>query len=363
MQLTVVVGARPHVVKVSPLLPALERAGIGVDVAFTGSRSAEHPEDSGAPMSFYGLDIEAPRWFLDVGVGTDAVETGRAMMAFEDLFARERPDAVLVVGDVNTTLAASLSAVKSGIPVVHLGAGLRCADLRVPEEINRVLISRIASMHLAPTERALENLEDEGVDPERIHFVGSIGSESVFRHLESIVDLSPADEFGLATGEYVVAVFHRPENLGDETRTLGILGGIAHSPLPVLIADTNTLTAAADRFGRSMPAAARVADAVPYLTMLALIRDAACVITDSSGVQEEACTIGTACVTVRECTELTVTLESEANRLVYPDPDEIRAALIAAAGIRKGWNAPKRWDRAVSERVVRALKRGITPLQ
>lgn len=362
MRLIVAVGARPNVVKVGPLLPELLRAGIDARVAFTGSRGVGHPEDTGGAVSFYGVEMMAPDWFLDIGTGTNAVQTGRAMAAFEELFAVARADAVLVVGDVNPTLAAAVSAAKAGLPVVHLQAGLRCGDLRVPEEVNRVLISRVAAMHLTPSERALENLEDEGIEPERIHFVGNMMAESVCRHMDEIRDLDAAGALGFSAKQYVLGSFHRPENLGNAERMREIVGGLARSPLPVVIPDTGGLKAAIESAGLEVPAAARLFASVPYRDMLALERDAAVVVTDSSGVQEEACTISTPCVTVRECTEHSATLDVGANRLAAADAEAIREALVEAMNSTASWRSPKRWDQAVSDRVVRALKRGIIPL-
>lgn len=362
MRLIVVVGARPNVVKVGPVIPALERAGILADVAFTGSRAIAHPEDARGATSFFGVEMPSPRWFLDIGIGTEAVKTGRAMIAFEELFARERPDAVLVVGDVNPTLAAALSASKAGLPVVHLEAGLRCGDLRVPEEVNRVLISRVAALHLAPTERALENLEDEGVEPERIHFVGNVLAESVVRHLDDIRTDCVSLDYDLEPARYILGSFHRPENLSSRGRLAALLEGLGRSALPVVLPDAGAFGAAAARYSLHIPDAVRMVDSLEYRSMLCLVRDAAAVVTDSSGIQEESCVIGTPCLTVRDCTEQSATVEVGANHLLAANAGAIADALTAAIAAHASWVTPKRWDRAVSERVVRALKRGIEPL-
>lgn len=362
MRLIVVVGARPNVVKIGPLLPEMRRAGISVDLAFTGSRSVDHPEDERGAVSFFGVNLPNPAWFLDIGLGSDAATTGRAMVVFEDLFAAERPDAVMVIGESNSTLAAAISAAKAGLAVVHLDAGLRCGDLQVPEEINRVLISRIASVHLTPTEGALENLEDEGIEPERIYFVGSSLAESVLRHVDDIVRLRACADYGLEPRGYVLASFHRDENLTDPRSLVGIIGGLALSPLPVLLPDTDGLGRSLEALSSALPPTIMLVEAVPYSEMLALERDAAAVITDSGGVQVEACMVGVPCLTVRDCTEMVPTVEIGANRLVSADAQSIHAALLEAMGGTHSWVEPKRWDRAVSDRVARALKRRITPL-
>lgn len=359
MRLIVAVGARPNVVKAAPLLPELQSAGIDVDVAFTGSREVARDEPSGPP-SFYGVQMHAPTWYLDVGADTNSVRIGGALNAFEELFSRERPDAVLVIGDVNPTLAAAVASARAGIPVVHLGAGLRCGDPALPEEINRTLITRVAALHLAPTEDAVENLIAEGVNEERIHFVGNMMAESVLRHLDEAKRLDPATEFGL--DRYALGSFHRPENLGETTRLARLLDSLAALDLSVVIPDIGGLREAIARFDLVTPANVRLLDIVPYRMMLALERDAACVITDAGGVQEEACTLSTPCVTVRRCTEHVATVVAGANRLAEPTPDALRAAVAEALADAPSWPAPPRWDKAVSDRIARVLKRGVPRL-
>jgi UDP-N-acetylglucosamine 2-epimerase len=363
VRLLVVVGARPNFVKVGSLIPELERAGFEVDVAYTGSRSGGRAEDSRREMTFYGVGVPTPRWFLDIGAGTDAVQTGRAMLALEELFAGEHPDAVMVVGDLNPTLAGAISAVKARVPVIHLEAGLRNGDLASQEEINRVLVSRIASMHLAPTEEALTTLEDEGIEPERIHFVGNMMAESVLKHLDDVDTTRPLADYGLEKRGYILGSFHRPENLEDPVRLAGILDGLARAPLPVLVPDANGLRSAVREADLQIPGNVTVIDAVPYRTMLALQCDAAAIITDSSGVQQEACMVRTPCVTVRGTTEQQATLDVGANMLSAADGGAVVEALSEALAHKRTWATPKRWDKAVSDRVVRSLKRGVTPLR
>ena len=212
MRLIVALGARPNIVKVAPLLPELARADVTCDVVFTGSRPVG-TDDAPGELSFLGLAIPEPKWFLDIGAATDAVTIGRALEGFEAILAQDRPDAMMVVGDLNTTLAAALAAVKAGVAVIHLQAGFRCGDMRVPEEVNRVLISRVAAMHLTPTENTLANLEAEGIAPERIHFVGDPVAEAVIRTTDARPGLRTCARYGLKERAYVLGSFHRPENL------------------------------------------------------------------------------------------------------------------------------------------------------
>ncbi len=367
MRLLIVVGARPNLVKVGPLLPHLQRAGISYDVAFTGSREAErqgtlYSSGHAAELTFFGVPFPTPRWFLDAGAATDGVQTGKALIALEELFAAECPDAVLAVGDVNPTLAAAIAAAKLHLPLVHLEAGLRCGDMTVPEEVNRVLISHIASLHLTSTEESMENLEAEGVSTDRIHFVGNMMAESVLRHMDDIARLDSLPKYGVEAGMYVLASFHRPENLRSQERFANIVAGLGYLGLSVVLPDTNGFSSAMEEWGIDAPPALMVSERVGYLEMLALQRDAAVVVTDSGGVQEESCTIGTPCVTVRPTTEHTATIKVGANRLCEADPRAISACVAEAREAKRAWVTPKRWDRAVSERIVRILRRGVTPL-
>lgn len=362
MRLIVALGARPNMVKIGPVLPEFARAGIEYDVALVSSRAEERAESRGGVVSFFGLDLVRPRWFLQAeGVHSD--QAGGAMLAFEQLLSKERPDATFVVGDTGVALAAAVTSARFGIPVVHLDAGLRCGDLSEPEEMNRVVVSRVAAMHLTPTVQALENLEDEGVEPERIHFVGSTMAESVSRALDEIAQVDAANEFDLPRKGYVLFSVHRRENLHDSGRLSSILSGVRRSGLPVIAPDSADLVRAAERHGATLPENLRAIEPVTYHRMLALQRDAGVVFTDSGSVQIEACTIGTPCVTVRKCSEQSATVEAGANRIVPASARAIGPVLAkSVSSPPPAWAIPQRWDRAVSDRVVRALKRGIIPL-
>lgn len=360
MRIIVVVGARPNFIKVGPLMPALASAGIDARIAHTG----QHYDATMSDVFFRDLEIPEPAWFLGVGSGTHAVQTGTAMIKLEELLAAERPDALLVVGDVNSTLAGALAAAKLGVPVVHLEAGLRSRDMSMPEEVNRLVTDQLSSMLLTPVREADENLIAEGVDPARIHFVGNIMAESVLRSLPRIEGRDVCGAFGLARGGYVLATVHRPENADHPERLHEIASALLASPLPVLFPvhpRTRPLLAAAGIVGAES-AQVRLTDPVGYLDMLALQRDAASIVTDSGGIQEEACMVGTPCVTVRRNTERGITVAVGANRLAAADAGEIVSALeVALAGGRE-WERPERWDADVSARVAGVLLGGVLAL-
>lgn len=358
MQLIVIVGARPNFIKVGPLMPALEASGIQARIAHTG----QHYDNAMSDVFFSDLDLPEPAWFLGVGSGTHAVQTGKAMMALEELFMQERPDAVVVVGDVNSTLAGALAASKLHIPVIHLEAGLRSWDMSMPEEINRLVADQLSAMHLTPTAEADSNLLAEGIDAERIHFVGNIMAESVVRNLERIQDRDVATRHGLTAKEYVLATVHRPENTDVPERLKAIGQAFGAAGLPVLFPVHPRTMPLLEAAGISADNGVQVVPPVGYLDMLALQRDAAAIVTDSGGVQEESCMVGTPCVTVRRNTEREITIEVGANRLVPADATLITAALATALAGSRTWQLPERWDDQVAARTVAALQGGIKPL-
>jgi len=358
MRLIVVVGARPNFIKVAPLMPALAAAGIDASLAHTG----QHYDSALSDVFFRDLEIPEPRWLLGVGSGTHAVQTGKAMIALEELFVSEEPDAVIVVGDVNSTLAGALAAAKIHIPVVHLEAGLRSGDMSMPEEVNRLVTDQLSAMLLTPTDGARANLVREGCDETRIHFVGNIMAESVVRSLPRIESRTPHADYGLERGEYVLVTIHRPENTDYPERLAHIAAALERCPQDVLFPVHPRTRPRLVAAGLDQPERVRLVDPVGYLDMLALQRDAAAVVTDSGGVQEETCMLRTPCVTVRRNTEREVTVEVGANRLVNADRDAIISALADALASPRDWALPSRWDDRVSARVVDALQAGIVPL-
>ncbi|MDI6900529.1 MAG: UDP-N-acetylglucosamine 2-epimerase (non-hydrolyzing) [Anaerosomatales bacterium] len=359
MRVIVVVGARPNFIKVGPLMPALAAAGIHAHIAHTG----QHYDSAMSDVFFADLDIPEPEWFLGVGSGTHAVQTGTAMMKLEELFSAERPDAVLVVGDVNSTLAAALAAVKVHVPVVHLEAGLRSRDMSMPEEVNRLVTDQLSALLLTPVTEADANLLAEGVDPARIVFVGNIMAESVLRNLPRIEGRDVCTRFGMAENDYLLVTVHRPENTDHPERLAEIAAALESAPLPVLFPVHPRTRPRLAAYGVGEASSrVRLTEPVGYLDMLALQRDAAAVLTDSGGVQEEACMVRTPCVTVRRNTERGITIDVGANELVSAERELIGVALERALAKHRDWSPPERWDELVASRVADALTDGIPPL-
>lgn len=360
MRALVAVGSRPDVIRVAPLLPAAARASVDLDIVLSGAPASAYLTDKVSTL--FGVELPEPHAVIGKSGEAASVGVGPALVGFEELFSGEVADAVVVIGDSNAAVAAALAAARKAIPVVHLDAGLRCGDLSMPDEVNRIVVSRIAALHLTPTERALEVLEDEGVEPERIQFVGSIAAECALRALDDVSGVEVYPRFAVQKGEYVVAAIRRRENLGSALKLSGIADGLERFPLPVVLPDAEAFTAAATRHGVQVGRSLVSAAALPYREMLSLVRDAAAVVTDCGSLAEEACCAEVPCVTVRYCTEYDETIAAGANRLARPERDAVCAALLDATGRRGHWVLPKRWDRAVSDRAVRALRRGVTPL-
>lgn len=352
MRLVVLVGARPNFIKIGPLMPALAEAGIDAAIAHTG----QHYDASMSDVFFSDLELPQPQWFLGVGSGTHAVQTAKAMIALEELLVAERPDALLVVGDVNSTLAGALAASKIGVPVVHLEAGLRSWDMSMPEEVNRLVTDQLSRLLLTPNRSAGDNLANEGVNASRVVFVGNIMAESVLRNLPRVEERDVAARFGLEREGYLLATVHRPENTDHPESLAEIASGLQNCGLPVLFpVHPRTRGVLATAGLVDVPGRVILTDPVGYLDMLALQRDAAVVVTDSGGVQEETCMVRTPCVTVRRNTERQITVEVGANRLVSADAEQIVAGAAEALASERTWSAPERWDDRVAARVADAL--------
>lgn len=354
MRVIVVAGARPNFIKIAPLMPALEIAGIEAEIAHTG----QHYDAAMSDVFFEDLEIPAPRWSLDAGSGTHAEQTGRALMRLEEVFAAEVPDCVIVVGDVNSTLAGALAATKLGIPVVHLEAGLRSRDMSMPEEINRILTDRIATLLLTPSRDADENLIAEGVSAARIEFVGNIMAESLLRNRARAVVRETFAKLGLERNGYVLSTIHRPENTDDPARLEAIVQALDQAPYPVVLLAHPRTRNVLDAMGISIDDSnVRILDPVGYLDMLSLQEAAALVVTDSGGLQEESCILGVPCVTVRNNTERPVTVDVGANRVVSATVDGVAAGIAEAFAAPRGWHQPERWDTEVAARVAAVLTR------
>lgn len=360
-QVLCVAGARPNFMKIAPIMAAFAETGIAVQLLHTG----QHYDAAMSDGFFADLGIPPPDHHLEVGSASHAVQTAEVMKRFEPVLEHVRPQAVLVVGDVNSTLACALVAVKRGVRVIHVEAGLRSYDRTMPEEINRVLTDQISDL-LFTTERSAEaNLAREGIDRTRVHFVGNVMIDTLYRNLEQAVPA--AETLGTALMQYAVLTLHRPSNV-DHPQTLAALLDVVaelNRRLPVVLPLHPRTRANVDKFGLADRLdGLHVLPPVGYLEMLGLMRDARVVLTDSGGIQEETTALGVPCLTLRDNTERPITIDEGTNTLVGTDPAAIRAALdLVLRGAGKAGRIPEYWDGRAAMRIAHTVKDWLPPQQ
>lgn len=324
-KLVSVVGARPQFVKLAPVCRALERIGCPHDIIHTG----QHYDHQMSEVFFDQLRIPRPGVDLNIGSGGHGAQTGAMLAALEAEFSENRPDAVIVYGDTNSTLAAALAAVKMHIPLAHIEAGLRSFNRAMPEEINRIVSDQCSDVLFAPTVEAIRNLEAEGLG-ERSTLVGDVMYDAVRfnsaiaeQHSTVLADLQ------LQKGKYAAVTIHRPINTEPDTlrSLINTLSEIGDEIVPVVFPIHPRTRQVLGRDAISANGGLRIIDPLPYLDMLLVVQNAKLVLTDSGGLQKDAAFLGTPCVTLREETEWTETIELGANVLTGSDPDRIRAAV------------------------------------
>jgi UDP-N-acetylglucosamine 2-epimerase (non-hydrolysing) len=352
-----VVGARPNFMKIAPIMAAFAAQPIAAKLVHTG----QHYDPAMSDSFFEQLGIPRPDVNLEVGSASHAVQTAEIMRAFEPVLDIEKPRAVLVVGDVNSTIACALVAAKKGIKVIHVEAGLRSNDRAMPEEVNRVLTDQISDLLYITERTALANLVREGIAEERVQFVGNVMIDTLLAHLERAVP--PAQTLGAKPLRgHAVVTLHRPSNVDDPAtlqRLLETLAKVAREVDVVFPIHPRT-HAAAERHGLAGLLAAPGIRLLPpqgYLEMLGLMRDATLVITDSGGLQEETTALGVPCITVRENTERPITISEGTNTLTGPNPEMILSCFrdILASGGKRG-RIPEYWDGHAAERIAAHLR-------
>jgi UDP-N-acetylglucosamine 2-epimerase (non-hydrolysing) len=354
-----VVGARPNFIKIAPLLTSMRRHPDSFEAVLV--HTGQHYDTSMSGAFFAQLGLPDPEIHLGVGPGSHAEQTGAIMIALEAVLAETAPDLVLVVGDVNSTIAAAVVAAKAGIPVAHVEAGLRSFDRRMPEEINRVVTDSLSSYLFVTEEDGMANLRREGVDPERTFLVGNVMIDTLITLLPRIRERRMAAELGLTPGSYGVVTLHRPSNVDDAAmlrRLVTALGKIA-GRLPLVFPAhprTTARLAAAGLTGDLVDAGVRLVEPMPYVEFISLAADARLVLTDSGGIQEETTMLGVPCLTLRDNTERPVTVMRGTNRLVGTDPvGAVRAVDESLAGPLISREPPPFWDGHAADRIVAIL--------
>jgi UDP-N-acetylglucosamine 2-epimerase (non-hydrolysing) len=312
---------------------------------------------------FAQLGIPAPDVHLEVGSGSHAVQTAKILERYEAHLLERRPAATVVFGDVNSTVACALAAVKLGVPVAHVEAGLRSFDRTMPEEINRLLTDAIASLLLVTEPSGIENLRREGVSEDKIRLVGNVMIDTLRAYLPEARAKQTARELGLSPRQYGVVTLHRPSNVDDPTTLTELVKTLRSfsEELPLVFAVHPRTRASAERAGIGALLQPGQAEFIcvgpqPYIENLSLVADAAVVFTDSGGLQEETSVLGVPCITMRDNTERPITIDLGSSRLVGNDLSRLRAAF---RDVRTGrWNKPQEiplWDGHAGERVADAL--------
>jgi UDP-N-acetylglucosamine 2-epimerase (non-hydrolysing) len=356
-----VAGARPNFMKVAPLVEAMNRRSSDFQSILV--HTGQHYDAAMSGAFFQDLEMPEPDVDLGVGSSSHAVQTAEVIRAFEPYVTSGRPDWVVVVGDVNSTVACALVCAKLNVKVAHVEAGLRSRDRTMPEEINRLLTDQIAELLLTPSRDADANLLAEGIPPERIRFVGNIMIDSLLKHLPLAGKSTIRDSLGLAARDYAVLTLHRPSNV-DELQTLGgILDALEAigNRLPIVFpVHPRTLKMIAELGLEKRVNTCGLVLTAPlgYLDFLQLVSGARLVLTDSGGVQEETTVLGIPCITLRENTERPITVEQGTNTIAGTDPARIVAAANRALDHppdKSALQIPEFWDGHTADRILDAL--------
>jgi UDP-N-acetylglucosamine 2-epimerase (non-hydrolysing) len=360
MKIFLVAGARPNFMKIAPLWrESKKHPGVDCKIVHTG----QHYDYDMSQTFFEDLDLPKPDFFLDAGSGSHATQTAKIMTAFEKVCEAERPDLVVVVGDVNSTLACSIVAKKLLIDVAHVEAGLRSHDLTMPEEINRMVTDSITDHFFVTEQSGMDNLMREGKPEEHVHLVGHVMVDNLYHQLAqfndgvvnmrqfSVYELKPKD------GKYLFVTLHRPSNVDDQAvfnEIVSALNEISQNRLIIFSVHPRTKKMI-ERFRIPFSSSIRLLPPLSFKESLFLWKDAEAVITDSGGLQEETTALGVPCITVRENTERPVTVQIGTNVLAGTTKEGIISAYREALEKAKTASIPEKWDGKAAERIWRIL--------
>jgi UDP-N-acetylglucosamine 2-epimerase (non-hydrolysing) len=355
MRILYVVGTRPNFVKTAPVIAAMRsRLPDGHHVIV---HTGQHYDRAMSEVFFEELGVPAPDHMLEVGSGTHAQQTARTMERLEPVIDNEKPDLLVVPGDVNSTLAAVLTAVKMGLPVAHVESGLRSFDLSMPEEVNRIVADRFGSHLFLHSEEAIGNLRAEGIGPERMHFVGNTMIDTLVALEDRIAAAGTAAKLDLSPGSYLLVTLHRPALVDGPllAETIAQLSHLAQK-MPVIFPVHPRTRKMMDSLGIEAPEGLTLTEPFGYLDFLSLLTDAKAVLTDSGGIQEETTYLGVPCFTLRANTERPVTVELGTNTLLGLDPAAI-AEIPATLASRPTapHEPPPLWDGHAAERIADIL--------
>ncbi|MGH8509321.1 MAG: non-hydrolyzing UDP-N-acetylglucosamine 2-epimerase [Gammaproteobacteria bacterium] len=358
-----IVGARPNFIKMAPIIEAMNRYPEGIQHLLV--HTGQHYDKRMNTAFFVDLGIPKPDIDLEVGSGSHAEQTARIMIEFEKVCLREEPDLVLVVGDVNSTMACAITAKKLGIKVAHVEAGLRSRDMSMPEEINRLCTDVLCDYLFTTDHFANENLLAEGVKPDRIVFVGNVMIDTLLKHRELARGIGLVERWGLKPGGFATLTLHRPSNVDDRVALGGILDALSEiaKEIPIIFPIHPRSRKMVERFGfcgyftdADKPQGLWLTDPLGYLEFLHLNMNATLVLTDSGGLQEETTVLGVPCITLRDNTERPITCEVGTNIVVGNGRDNIlyHASKIVNGAIPRG-SVPEKWDGKAAKRIVEFL--------
>ena len=371
-QILCVVGARPNFMKIAPIMRALNNLELGLSASLL--HTGQHYDAAMKKSFFDQLQIPEPDIDLGVGSGTHTVQTADIMKRFEPVLDEMQPAAVLVVGDVNSTIACALVAVKKNIPIIHVEAGLRSGDRTMPEEINRVLTDQISDLLFTTEKKAEHNLTHEGIDSSRIHFTGNVMIDTLMFNLEQAVPAIDTLDTFVASQErpkkapdlsqgYGLVTMHRPSNVDDPEvleRLLNVLAQVGKKLPLIFPIHPRTQNRIVEAGFESLINGPEFFCLPPlgYLEMLGMMKGAKVVLTDSGGLQEETTALGVPCITLRENTERPITAEQGTNTIVGSDPEKILACVadtLETGG--KSGRVPELWDGKAAERIAQEISR------
>ncbi len=347
--------------KIAPVMEEMRRRSDTVSPLLV--HTGQHYDETMSESFFQELGIPRPDINLEVGSASHAQQTARIMTAFERVLEEQRPDWVVVVGDVNSTMAATLVAAKMGVRVAHIEAGLRSRDRSMPEEVNRLVTDALADLLLTPSLDGNDNLLREGVAPEKIRFVGNVMIDTLYRNLERARASDVLQRLKVEPGQFCAMTLHRPSNVDDEKTLSGILDALEkiQERLPLVFAVHPRTRARLEEFGLISRLARQksliVTGPLGYLDFLQLYSNSRLVLTDSGGIQEETTALKIPCLTLRANTERPITVFEGTNRLVGSDPVLIeREALAALDGPARSGRVPELWDGRAAVRIVDAIE-------
>lgn len=354
--ITIIAGARPNFMKIAPIIHAVikhnENSAAKLD--FSLVHTGQHYDQNMSGSFFEDLNIPQPDYNLGVGSGTQGEQTAKIIIEFEKLLTKIDTSLVVVVGDVNSTMACSIVAKKLLIPVAHVEAGLRSGDMAMPEEINRLITDRISDLLFTTDPIAEENLKKEGVPSEKIIPVGNVMIDTLIAKLEDAKKITAFDEFK-KEGNYALLTLHRPSNVDDKETLSGIFSALQEITKSMRIIfpchpRTEKMIAS---FGLELPNGIHKTPPLPYIEMLSLTKDAKVVLTDSGGLQEESSALGIPCITIRENTERPVTVSLGTNQVIGTKPENIIKAFESVKDMEKTEaKVIPLWEGKASERII-----------